>query len=373
MKRETDNDRLPHKVIAYVVIVVITELNFLRLGGSIAAVAGQNGWLAILVAGLGLAGSAYIIVTLMRMFPGKSLVEIATDVLGRFLGTGVVVFYIVYWILRSGVIVHLQSHLFSRQLLPDTPEMLLSLYMVVLSSYLVRHGFEPMARLFWVLVFVYVFSLLPLVLFGIGAVEFGRLKPVLHDGMLPVLHGAWVTFVAGPGAAVLLMLSPLFTDLKGALRSALGGVAWIILPGAFLNVLLVGHFGPLDMAEMTWSTMTFARTVETPGFTGLRLDPIFLTSWSLMIFGTVSILQYAAVSALRRLFRAEDNLWLVVATGASLAAVAFVPISPPDLVRWVEGASEWTTPAIIVVFPALLLIVGRMRAQKTSAVKGGGR
>lgn len=361
LRRETDNDRLPPQVLSYFVVTVLAELNFLRAGGPIIRAAGPDAWLAVALGALGIATSVFVIVTLIKMFPDQTLVEIAQGVLGRVLGMVVIVLYIGYWLTRSGLIVHLQSHLYSRQLLPQTPEILLSLYMIVLSTYFARHGLEPMARLFWVLVVVFVLSIAPVVVFGVGSVELGRLKPVLVDGILPVLHGGWLAFVAASGVGILLMVGPFLTSFQGAMRSALFGVLIIAITAMMLIVLLVTRFGHVDAGDIVWATMVLVESIEIPGFTGFRLDPIFLTVWSLLIFGTVAVLQYCAISALRRLFGLHDNLLPALGTGLAIAGISMLPIPPPDLLHLVEVYSQFVVPFIVLGFPSILLVTARLR------------
>src|SRR5690625_643190 len=118
----TENDRIPPQALTVLIVVIIAEVNFLGAPRALALAAGRDAWLSTLL-GFILAGFVvWMLFSLSKRFPDKTLVEIAQHVLGRPLGIAVVLYFIVFWLLRAFWLLEIQSHLYTRQLLPNTPK-----------------------------------------------------------------------------------------------------------------------------------------------------------------------------------------------------------------------------------------------------------
>lgn len=361
MTREAENDRIPPQALALVMILYIVEINFLRTPKKLAMVAGHDSWLGILLAGIVMGVSAWLIFTLIRRFPDKTLVGILQTVFNRPVCIIVTFVYFFYWLTRAAGLLYIQSYLFSRQLLPTTPEWVLSLYMLALSAYLVRYGIEPMARLFILLVGFYLFPLLPIVFFSVRDIEPGMLTPILENGFAPVAAGAWVVYGSTPGTSILLMLGPFLTRFHGALQATLIGLAMVIIPGTLLNMILVMRFGAHNIMELNWPTISLVEVIAIPSFSGFRVDPIFFAIWTYLIFATIAFSQYLAASVLRQLFGFLTNFWPTWITTALLAVPMTLPLFPPDLIDWFQRISPWVALATTLVIPGLLLLIAHVR------------
>src|SRR5690606_17498257 len=236
--------------------------------------------------------TVWVLFRLVERHPGMTLVEISRQVLGPYLGVPVVVLYGVFWTLSAAFLVQLQSHLFTRALLPNTPPFVLSAYMLVLAVYLARHGLEPMARLFLLLVVALVLTLAPLALLTVGRSDPGRLLPVLEGGWRPVLQGAWVTYAAGRGVEVLLMTGPFLATYRGGLKPSIAGAVLVNVLASAVTRLVILRFGARDVGRHSGPTLALVTVVEVAGFTGFRLDPLSLSLGCVFVFAAVTFRLY---------------------------------------------------------------------------------
>ena len=159
---------------------------------------GGDAWISVVVGSFVTVLSILLMFRLLRRHPGKTLVETSRDVLGPFLGIVVVLMYAVFWTGVTAGIVQLQSHLFTRALLPNTPPIVLALYMIVLAIYLARHGVEPMSRLFLLFLGLFLLIFVPLGFLVTARAEPARLLPILDAGWQPVLRGTATSFRGQP-------------------------------------------------------------------------------------------------------------------------------------------------------------------------------
>lgn len=362
MSRRWENDRIPPQALAVILISALAELNFLSGPREVVAAAGRDAWLSVILALLVLALAIWVNHDISRRFPRETLVEIAQGILGRPLGIAVVLFYVAFWILRSAMLLQLESHLFTTRLLTDTPGWVISLYMLVASTYIVRHGIEPMARLFIILLALY-FPPLWLLVTGtyIAGTDPLRLQPFLASGAGPVLRGTWVAYAQAPGIEVLLMIGPLLTRFRGSLSAAFIGLALIALPAVGLTAALIASFGAIDVVEHTWPTLALLELIKVPGFTGFRVDPIFVALWTLTVFASLSLSHYLASAALLRLLRLKSNRGPVFATAATIGLLAVLPVGLPLLLPWIETARLILVPLATLGLPLLLAALGALR------------
>lgn len=369
--RERDNDTIPPQALAVLLVAAVVDLNFLGAPRAIVAAAGHDAWLSLPLCLPAFLLSVWILFLLIERHPRMTLVEISRDVLGPFLGVPVVLLYGLFWLLSAAFLIQLQSHLFTRALLPNTPPFVLSAYVIVLALYLARHGLEPMARLFLLLVAVLILTLVPLVLLTVGRSDPGRLLPVLEGGWRPVLQGAWVTYGAGHGVEFLLMVGPLLATYRGGLKASLAGAALVNVLGTIVVLLLVMRFGARDVANHSWPTLSLVAVVELPGFTGFRLDPLFLSLWCVFVFAAVTFRLYLAAVAAQRLLRLTRIQGPVLASAAVLAGLCAVDVNPLDLLDWTGPLIRWITPVFTLFIPLLLLAVGAARGLGRSSTPPG--
>lgn len=359
----TENDRIPPQALTVLIVVIIAEVNFLGAPRALALVAGRDAWLSTLL-GFILAGFVvWMLFSLSKRFPDKTLVEIAQHVLGRPLGIAVVLYFIVFWLLRAFWLLEIQSHLYTRQLLPNTPKFILAFYMLMLSAYLARHGIEPMARLFISFLGAYIVMVLIVLTFSfsMGNVDLGRLTPFLADGIVPVLHGAWISYAPAAGIEMILMIGPMLTRFRGSLSAGLTGLAFIAIPAVGSIALLTASFGYKTVSEIIWALLFLVEQIQVPGFSGLRLDPLFVALWSLLVFGSIALSQYLASAALRRLFRWGDNIWPIAITSGILGTSLVIPLDLPELERGYFILKPILMPIATIGLPLLILIVAYFR------------
>lgn len=357
----TENDRIPPQALAVLLVITIAEINFLAVPRSLAEVAGRDAWISTILGFVLAALVFWLMYEISRRFPDKTLVEIAQHVLGKPLGIAVILFFIAFWLARAGWLLEVQSHMFTRRLLPETPKLILSGYMLLLSAYLARHGIEPMARLFITFFGSFVIVAGVVFLLGLRELEPGRILPVLSNGVVPVLKGAWLAFTPAQGLEMILMLGPLLTRFRGALAAGLTGVGIVGVTAVTLVTLLIMAFGPDIVAEIVWGALVFVEQIQLPGFSGFRLDPLFIALWSLCIFGTVTMCQYLASFAIRRLFGWGDNIWPIAITSTILAVFLVIPLDLPQFDYWYFVLSPILMPIMTLAIPLLIVVVAYVR------------
>ena|GEM_PF-5253674 len=360
MPFRNDNDRIPSAAAGVLLVTSIAELNFVLGPRLTVEVAGTGAWIVVIPAAALVALSAWIAVWLIRAFPKRDLLEIATLTLGRPLGVLLGGAYVVYWLLRAGQMIQVQTHVFRLTLLEETPRAAVAAYIVLLSAYLVAHGIEPLARTALLIAPAH----LPLVAITVPALftgDFGRLIPIGPPDLNAALRGVWSVFCNAPGVEVLLMIAPFLSGRGSALRSSLYGIAFLAVLAVLLQIALLANFGVVNTKQFTMPTLELSRVTKAPGFEGFRLDPVFVVMWFVVTFASIAVAHYMAATAVRSLFRAGRSGLPVFGTAVAMLILGAYPIGLPQLFEWVEAFRLYGVPVMSMGIPLALMLAALAR------------
>lgn len=362
MGRSRDNDRLPTQALALIVWAAANHINFFTAPRDIVAAAGRDAWLATAISFvLNLTAVLLPLVLIVWWFPRTTLVEVARTVFGRTLGWVLSGLYVAFWLATGAWLVLVHSHLVIVTLLPQTPIWVLNVTLVLVSTYIVRHGLEPIGRLFVLSIPAFIAPLAIATFTGTKGADLRRLLPVLAGDPKLLLQGVWTSFTKANGLSVVWMVGPYLTRVRGVVRSALVGVSLTAMPAVVLVTLLLARLGHEEVADQLYPLLIFIELLDIPGMTGFHLNGIMLAVWVVMAFATLALFQYAASSASRRMFRLPDNRWSAPLSGVVLIALSNAPISEVDLVRWANSIQPVVVSFASLWLPLLVLAVAAVR------------
>lgn len=354
-------DGIPPQALTFIVWSAITHLNFLTASRDISQVTGRDGWVATVLSFGLVALAVWMPVHILSMFPGESLPQVARRLAGRFVGTLLCGCYVVYWLLIASSILIVHSHLVVALLLPETPRWTMNTAFVLIATYLVRHGLEPLSRLLVLVVPAYSIPLFVGLLIGSMDADLGRLLPVWGAGTAKVFQGMWISFGQAAGMSVVWAAGPYLTGFRGAVRAAMLGVSFVAIPAIALKVLLVARLGPAEVATQLYPPLIFIELLEIPGFTGFHLNALFLAVWIVVVFTSVSLMYYASAHTLRGVVGRDDNTWPVLAAGLFLIVVSNLPVTELDLMHWSFRVQPYTVGVAALGVPFILFLLVYIR------------
>jgi len=228
-------------------------------------------------------------------FPGKTLLEIVTLLLGRparWLLGGLYT----WWLLHvTAVIVREMGEFALSAMLPRTPIMVIMGSLLVVVVFAVRGGLEVIAR-----ATQFVFPLMPLLIMGIILLAFPdfqleNLLPLLQEGFRPIVQGAFpLAGFFGEFVVAALAIFPFVADRGGIIAS---GILAVVLIGLFTILAAVSSIALLGPALAAQQTFPFVRVVRFVALAEFleRLDPMLILAWFFGIAIKVMIWFYALV------------------------------------------------------------------------------
>lgn len=336
------------------------------LNVSAASAAKQDAWLAFLLGMLG--GSVligmYVLIALKN--PSLTLVLILEKCFGKVMGKIFSVFYIWYFVHLAALVLRNLGEYAQLVNYPETPLLFIIACLAAVVVTAVKAGISVIGRiseLFFVILVLFVtfvfFALIPIY-------QFDNLKPVLAQGIKPVLSAAFGTVAFPFGETVaFLMVYPKFHKQKGLAGSVFTGVlicGAIILSMTVRNIMVLG-------ADMM-SRDVFPSQVVFRLLPKLDVDPLLDIIFVCTTVIKAGICIYAAAAGIRDLLRLDDYIPFVLPLSAFTVSLSlWVYRNLMEMIDWAGNIWPYYSIPFQILIPFFLLLVSLVKFKKGNASK----
>lgn len=347
----------------YMLINVVGATSIVFLPGITAVAAGRDAWLAPLLAIAPGIYLAFIIYSLGKRFPGRTLIEYLQVLLGPWAGKLLGLLYVFFFLHTNAVIIREFGELLVSLVLPLTPLAVIHGILLVLCAWAVRGGLEIQAR---VMEFAFPFTLflfMAAVLLVVSEINPANLLPVLENGFKPVIRAS-LDPVGWRGEIILLaMILPFMSRPDQGGRCAYIAVIAIGILLALDSLANTAVFGP-TVARLTFPTFSLVRMVSVGDFIE-RIESVLVAIWVLVIFGKVAIFYYATVIGIAQLGGLGDYRPLVLPVGVLLAALSLMVVgSATELLDYIIRGFYPFAYIFEFIIPTALLALAAARGIK---------
>ncbi len=229
--------------------------------------------------------------------------------------------------------------------MPETPPLVFSAGIVLVSAYGIRGGLEVLARVNEIVVPTMLIMVVLVVVMVSPVMHASNFIPVLEKGFLPVLKGAYVTALFFAETIVMAMFIPYLNRFQQAKRATFLGV---LITGLFLLIAVVATiavFGALT-ASIQFPFLFLARKIRIADLFE-RLDPFIMIIWVFGSFVKVGVFYYCTVLATAQWLNLREYKALVLPTGVLLTALS--------VLLW--GNSQELTDQLTKVMPPIFLSI----------------
>ncbi|QYR22370.1 spore germination protein [Paenibacillus sp. sptzw28] len=333
----------------------------------------QDAWLVVLISTLLGLLLLMLFLAIQHREPQKNLNQMLIQYFGSYVGKFTVLFYALNFTYESMRNLRDFGDLTLMTILPQTPISLIMLIMLSLSIYVIYKGIEVFFRVaeFIVPFVLFFYFILIITSFFSGITHFGRLLPVLENGIQPVLRESFYTtwFPFGQMMVFLVFWSYL-NEKKGmsgaSIRAYIVSAILILLT----NIINLAVLGP----EFTGiSTIPLLQTIQLIQIAEVfeRFDALVILLFYAGIFIKATLWHLAAVLGLAQLFH-TDYRKFVLPVGAVIYFTAFLP---PNWQRHLEigdivSKQFMVNPIYIEIIPAILFIVMLIRGDGNKRRRG---
>lgn len=321
----------------------------------------QEIWLAIIIGAIEGVILALIFTTLVRRFPGKTIVEILEAVFGPFFGKAIAVIFLWYSFHLGSLVIGNFSDFFTTAIMPETPNVVFAALMVLVSAFAVGNGLEVITRCSLVLVPLIIFLLLINFVLQLNQLDFKNLLPLFEIPVWQLLKSSQVIAVLPFGEAVIFLMILPFLNQTGAGRSKT--VIGILLAAFFMDLVTLRSIGALGAVRNIVSYPAFeaVKLIKLP-FIDMRLEIIVTISYLTMGFLKIAALHYSTVLGMGQVFKLRTIRPLIIPTGILMVIFSLINFRGfTENVEFIErGYPIYALPFQLGI-PLLTLIVAVIR------------
>lgn len=315
-----------HQFTVLVILITIGDA-ILVLPAIVAKHANQDAWLSTIIAlAFGLL-IIYLFTAVGSLYPKLTLVEYNHKILGKWIGSIVSLFFLVYLFLSIAAHIREFGDFITTQILIETPIQVIHILFIIIIILGVRGGLETIARtgeLFFPVVF---FFLLVLLIFLLPDMDLDWVRPILSEGIKPLLKGTLVaTAFPFMELIVFLMILPSVNKQEKIKKSffigaTIGGIVLILV--VLLCILVLGEAATI---RNIYPTFTLARVIQIGNYIQ-RIEAVIAIIWTITVYLKIALYAYALHVGLVQLFKLDGYRILTYPIGMILFASAIL-ISP---------------------------------------------
>lgn len=325
----------------------------------------QDSWIAVLMGLVITLPVIFVYARLLTLFPGKDLYEILEIVFGKVIGKLIAILYIWYSIHLGAMVLYNFSSFINIVGLPETPRVVPSICFMILCVYGVKLGIEVMGR--WGEFFITILLVIAVIIALLSTPNFNldNIRPVLSNGMKPIMNGALATF-AFPLSETVVFLG-LFSSLqKNASRykvyiMGLAAGTLLLFAITIMNTLVLGtYFKSLTyfITYITTARISIGNFIQ-------RIEILVSVAFLVAGFVKISICLMSAARGISKLLNFNDYRLIVIPIALILLNLSFFVYEDlMDSQRFVANVYPYYTILINALGPIGILIMAEFKIRK---------
>ncbi|PYE42810.1 GerAB/ArcD/ProY family transporter [Paenibacillus barcinonensis] len=324
------------------------------------AVGTPDVWISIIVSGMIITGVGIILVTLCRRFPEKTVFQFTREITGRWIAYILGCAMILYFMVIAAFEIRVMADVTGMYLLERTPTWAIVMVFMWIGIYLISGGLSVILRVFEIILPITLVIFVMEILLSNQLFEIGNLRPVLGDGILPVIKGLKPTLLSYTGYEVMLVITAYMQNPKQSNKAMTWGLAISTAVYLITVVMVVGSLSLDGIKTRTWPTLDLVRSFEIQGLIFERFESLLLVIWIMQIFSTFAITHYCASVGIRDLFKAKKMGRIMYVLLPIIYVTAMIPKNVDETFALGDTLGN-ASVLLFAILPLVLLIISMIR------------
>jgi len=326
-----------------------------------------DAWLSVLLVSLIMLLVVWIMVTLCQQYPGSTVFDFSRKIVGAVAGKLLSLVLIIYFLLIACFELRVLAEVALFYLLESTPMWAIVIPFIWTAAYLISGGINCIARLFQIIFPASLLILLLSLFLSLRLFDIDHLRPILGEGLPPVIKGLKATLLSFAGFEIVFILVGFLQNPGKAVNMALAGMSIPITLYLGAMVFVVGGLSTSAVLRSTWPMLDLLRSFEFIGVFFERFEFPFLVIWMMQMFCNFTSNFYAATLGISRTISTKLPVILF-----SLMPIIFIcamlPKSIDDLFIVGEAVGICSIAVfVIVTVPLSLIYIIRKKGLKQHA------
>jgi hypothetical protein len=329
MYQNKQQNKLPDSLITAILVHLFIGWVYLRLSEIAVKHLSYNAYLGLIPAFVFILPFIWFAFDLSRIFPNESIGLIFLKVFGKYFG--IVVFFIyAAFLIFIGSIALIQAQLMVLNYFPSAGNFLF-VFFILFTLYLGIHGPDAVGRLASFMLIPPLIIFYGMHIIGLSNINLLNVQPLfLSPPKQWLVSGFNLLYVLLPVTALYEYL-PFFRKPKSVLKVGLSSIA-ITLPLFFLTIFgTIGTFGPQLINQFAWPEVEFFRVIDLPYLLLEQAGLIFIITWFVFIFVTISHGFFVLPNELSILWPKIKLKWFSISIAILVLIIIKIPFNVVDL------------------------------------------
>jgi len=367
---DRNNDKITSNQLFSVLTGTILGIGILSMPASLAKLAGPDSLIVLTVGSLTFLLITLLIVKLVERYPGKTIIEMGSDLTGKFLGKIIGFYYFLYLIGFTAIEARSLGSLAKNFMLFNTPIEVIIATFLFTSVYTVRSGIETLARFAVIVLPVATIPVFLTIALAIPDVDPGYFLPILRTPFMELLKALFSMIFSYLGLEFILFLGIFVDDKENIRRISLWSIIFVFILSFFTVFVTIGVFGIEETETLIWPVVTIFKTIDLPGTILENVEVVIMSTWTLSIYLTLCSTFYGASFILGRIFGLKEFNFLVLPLVPIVYLLALIPENVAELYEILDVFATYGG-GVAIGTPIVLLALSYLKKQKKGMKKSG--
>lgn len=359
MQKEQITDK---EAICLLIIFVFGSTLIIGISGD----AKNDAWIAGIVSIMMFIPMLLIFSRILTLFQGKDLFDILNITLGKVLGKMISILYIWYAFHLGALALRNFGEFINTVAMPETPMLVPIICLGLVCIIAVRLGIEVLGRITTYFLPILFFILIMVQILGISQFHFNYLKPILGNGLSPVLKGGFTAF-SFPFAETVLFIG-VFSSLKTQKSPTKVYLYGILISAAtiiFITIRNISVLGNMLSSFYFPSYGAVSRTKIGDFLQRIEVTVSFVFIFSVFIKSSICLL--VACKGIGKLFNLKDYRSIVIQTGLLMVYFSYtVYDNIMEMKYWAFKVYPYYAFPMQVILPIIIWILAEIKVRKNN-------
>lgn len=358
---------ISNQQIKALIVTTIIGVGILSLPSDVAMILNNDGWVAILIAGLILVPFIVIINKLFKMYPQKSFFEISSEVINPIITNFFLIISMFYIVVILAYTNRVFAEVMKAYLLENTPIEVILLAMLLVVAYIARSQIETVARMAVMIYPIILGFILFLVLVNLPNMDYTNIYPILDLNYKAIPRGVFTALFSYTGYEVILLALHFSEDNSKSLKYSLRGLFIVIGVYLILFFITLSQYGVNQLQREIWPSIAIVKEIDLPGYFLENLDGVVMAAWVMVVYGTLGPFLYAGGVALADIFKSKTHKIFVLPLVPIVYIVSLLPDNLVQTNKVLGVIVNYFALVATVIIPTIVFIVASIKKRRAGA------
>lgn len=338
---------------------------FFTLPRMLAQASGHSGWLSILLGGVMVIPTFWLITQIGSSMQEKSIIGYCLSLFGPVFGRVYALLFLLPVLFFSAFIVRILAEIIVSLVLPETPLELVIILLLILRYYLALGGMLSIAR--WGEIIAPVIVVLFVTMFALSMenVDLERIEPFFNASFMDIWKGALGICSTFSELIVLLYIYPQIKNKTHLFPALMWSMFMILCLFEVTFLITMGTYGNAFTQRLMFPIIELVKDISIFEFIE-HLESPFLAVWIFINVTKGTLMFYACCVGSRDWFGTIDIGNLMIPISVIIFYISMIPDNIYASIISFEIAKGVTFCLYALVLLTILWLAGKMKARRTA-------